>query len=552
MSLLSRIHRSIARTTILTVTLTGCQRCQSPIGQPKLLPSLPQDPFVQVYFNQNQAAEYEEPFRPQQRFGDDLEREIVETIAAANSTVEVAVQELRLPKIAAALVERHQAGVRVRVILENNYSRPWSDLTPAEVQSLDERSRDRYEEFFALVDRNGDRKLTSDEINQGDALVMLRQAGVPVLDDTADGSKGSGLMHHKFAIVDGTTAIVTSANFTTSSIHGDFQSPNSRGNANNLLKITSPEFAIGLLEEFDIMWGDGPGGKPDSVFGVKKPPRQIPPLQLGDNRITVQFAPTRAKVPFDESVNGLIGKTLATAKSSIDLALFVFSEQRLVNEIQTIHQQGTKVRSLIDPSFAYRYYSEALDMLGVTLPDRRCKYEPGNRAWQNPIATVGVPQLPPGDKLHHKFAIIDDRTIITGSHNWSASANEQNDETLLVITNPTVAAHFVREFDRLYQGASLGISSKLKDKIEQLQKTCPLQASNYQAATDPDSSTPQKINLNTATQEELETLPGVGPVLAKRIIEARSDRRFTSLADLDRVPGIGPKMLEKLGDRVTF
>lgn len=551
---ISRIYRSIFWTTFLTIIVTGCQRCQSPIDQSNLLPPLPQDPWVQVYFNQQQGAQYQETFRPQQRFGDDLEQIIVEAIAAANSTVELAVQELRLPKIATALVERHQAGVQVRVILENNYSRPFSQLTPREVQTLDERSRQRYEEFRQLLDQNQDRKLSPDEITQRDALVILQQGGVPMVDDTADGSKGSGLMHHKFLVVDGKTVIVTSANFTTSDIHGDFRSPSSLGNPNNLLKITSVELASRFQEEFNLMWGDGPKGKTDSRFGVKKPPRQFSPLAVGNNLITVQFSPTGARVPWTASANGLIGRTLATATNSVDLALFVFAEQKLVDLLETRHKQGVMLRSLIDANFAYRYYSEGLDMLGVALPDQQCRYPLDNRPWQNPITTVGVPQLPPGDLLHHKFAIIDGKTIITGSHNWSASANYNNDETLLIITNPTVAAHFIREFDRLYQGATLGISLSLQNKIDQAAKDCPVPVSRQQPESQGLStrSNSPKVNVNTATQKELETLPGVGPVLAQRIIVARNNQQFSSLADLERVPGIGPKMLENLRDRVTF
>ena len=154
--------------------------------------------------------------------------------------------------------------------------------------------------------------------------------------------------------------------------------------------------------------------------------------------------------------------------------------------------------------------------------------------------------------MHHKFAIIDGETIIAGSHNWSASANNNTDETVLAISNPTVAAHFVREFDRLYQGATLGIPAKLADKIEQRQAKCPPPQPKDKTGADSGRSENQRVNLNTATQEELETLPGVGPVLAGRMIAARANKPFTSLADLDRVPGIGPKMLEKLGDRVTF
>jgi comEA protein len=121
-----------------------------------------------------------------------------------------------------------------------------------------------------------------------------------------------------------------------------------------------------------------------------------------------------------------------------------------------------------------------------------------------------------------------------------------------------VAAHFVREFERLYQGATLGIPSNLQKKIDQAREKCPPPVSNNESANEPKTdreselSSGEKVNLNTATQEELESLPGVGPVLAERIIEARSKQQLTSLADLDRVPGIGPKMLEKLGDRVSF
>ena len=81
------------------------------------------------------------------------------------------------------------------------------------------------------------------------------------------------------------------------------------------------------------------------------------------------------------------------------------------------------------------------------------------------LDTIGVPTLPTGDLLHHKFAVIDRQTVITGFHNWSKAANYRNDETLLVIQdNPTVAAHFDREFDRLYQHAVLGMPAKLQRK----------------------------------------------------------------------------------------
>ncbi|UZQ54914.1 phospholipase D-like domain-containing protein [Trichothermofontia sichuanensis B231] len=452
----------------LCLSLTACARVTSPV---EVIPPLPQDPQIQAYFNHAASATYTDPYRQQQRLGDDLEQIMVATIAAAHSRVDVAVQELRLPSIAAALVDRHRAGVQVRVILENTYSHPWSELTPAAVASLDERERNRYREFFTLVDQNRDGQLSPAEIAERDTLIMLRQGGIPVIDDTADGSQGSGLMHHKFIIVDGQKVIVTSANFTMSDIHGDFQSPESRGNANNLLLISSPQLATLFTQEFDLMWGDGPGGKPDSKFGVQKPPRPVQTITVGTARLSVKFSPTGRKTPWTASTNGLIAETLTTARQHIDLALFVFSDQALANTLARQRGRGVTIRALIDPGFAFRSYSEGLDMLGLALAEK-CKYESGNRPWSPAITTVGVPQLAPGDLLHHKFAVLDGQTVITGSHNWSEAANQQNDETLLVVKSPIVAAHYQREFDRLYQNAALGAPASFQAKLREQQQRC--------------------------------------------------------------------------------
>lgn len=54
------------------------------------------------------------------------------------------------------------------------------------------------------------------------------------------------------------------------------------------------------------------------------------------------------------------------------------------------------------------------------------------------------------------------------------------------------------------------------------------------------------INVNTATVDQLQQLPGIGPVTAQSIVNARADKPFRSLADLDRVRGIGPKTLDKI------
>lgn len=62
----------------------------------------------------------------------------------------------------------------------------------------------------------------------------------------------------------------------------------------------------------------------------------------------------------------------------------------------------------------------------------------------------------------------------------------------------------------------------------------------------PPQPKPLSVNLNTATQTQLEALPGIGPALAKRIIERRQRRPFKRIAQLRYVKGIGPTKYKKL------
>ena len=61
-----------------------------------------------------------------------------------------------------------------------------------------------------------------------------------------------------------------------------------------------------------------------------------------------------------------------------------------------------------------------------------------------------------------------------------------------------------------------------------------------------------KININTATAEELDSLPDIGPAYAQKIIDYREEHGgFESIEDIQNVAGIGPKTFEKLKDLIT-
>lgn len=438
--------------------------CQSQSG---VIPVLPQHPNIQVFFNQNQAARYTDPYRNIGRLGDNLERVLTDNISKAKVSLDVAVQELRLPNISKAIIDAKLRGVKVRLILENKYSLAWSELTTEQIEKLNAHDRDRYKEFQKFADINNDGRLTEDELDRRDGLRLIKAANIDWIDDTADGSKGSGLMHHKFMVIDDRIVLFGSANFTMSDIHGDFTKPDTRGNANNLLRVDSQELATRFKKEFNLMWGDGPNGKPDSLFGTKKPSRKIDYLVVGGAQVRIKFSPDVEDTAREQTSNGLIATALSGSKQNIDMALFVYSAQFLSAILEERQQNTVQIRALVDSQFAYRDYSSTLSMWGLE-SNQDCKAGTSN-AWKQPLKTVGIPNLASGDTLHHKFAIVDRNLILTGSHNWTNAANYVNDEVLIAIQNETISAHYQREFDRLYRDATFGPSAKL---VQANSKSC--------------------------------------------------------------------------------
>lgn len=427
---------------------------------------------VRSYFNHRSDRSYLDPIHNVQRPGDNLEAVILAEMGKATKSIWVAVQELRLPAIAKLLVAKKQAGVDVRVILEDSYnhdviSRPRNHDGSEQDNPDGNYDQVRFRELIALTDANNDGRVTAAEMATNDAIYILKEAKVPLDDDTHDGSMGSGLMHHKFVVIDGKTTIMSSANFTASCIHGDKLVASSRGNANAMIVVESVAWARLFAEEFVEMWA--------GRFGSKKSFRGPRSVTIAGKKLTVQFSPTSRTIAWSSSTNGLIASTLKSAKTSIKAALFVFSEQRLADAMQQA-QDHAEIMVVVDPKFAYRPYSEVLDLLGVALPDPvTCAIENGNAPWRKPADRAGVPSLARGDVLHHKFAVVDGQKVIFGSHNWSESANSINDEFALVIEDTTTANSFTREFNRVTSRARWGTpggSRSLMNKLDSTVDAC--------------------------------------------------------------------------------
>ena len=83
-------------------------------------------------------------------------------------------------------------------------------------------------------------------------------------------------------------------------------------------------------------------------------------------------------------------------------------------------------------------------------------------------------------------------------------------------------------------------------------RRAPPVAAGTEAASPDASAASGPVHLNTATPEQLDELPGVGPVTAQKIVEYREQHgAFSSVDDLDAIPGIGPARLEQLRELVA-
>lgn len=445
---------------------------------------------VDVFFNQDDRAYFKDPLRKEWRQGHNFQEIIIKELQRAEKSVEVAVQEFRLSEIANALVDLHQRGIDVRVVIESRYNNTIFERLNESGQKKSFQGdgsesllvtlgnyREDYERELEQIRRREiiDYLWLSEQKNfdplYDDAIAILRHHNIPLIDDRADGSQGNNLMHHKFVIIDGKKLILTSANFT---VHDFFGIPNSEtrlGNANALLVIEDQSLSDIFLEEFNIMYGDSRKGP---RFGTAKPYRGVQAAQIQNSQIKVQFAPTWRSLGYERSSGGLIQRTIKAARESVHSALFVFSDQEISDSLKTVKKErGVDLSVMVDRLFAFRYYSKAMDLLGLVLPDHECRLFRGVNPWTPPAQRVGAPNLS-GDKLHHKFAVVDNQKVIFGSQNWTSSGNFNNDEFLVIIDDARIAQEFSREVMRLKYFAEWGALPWVYERIEERQAACNL------------------------------------------------------------------------------
>ncbi|MCA1763723.1 MAG: phospholipase D-like domain-containing protein [Flavobacteriales bacterium] len=296
-----------------------------------------------------------------------------------------------------------------------------------------------------------DRGVTIRYIAEGDntnVSLSSLDSSIPVL--FRENATGSG-MHNKFILVDYDSdqesyVLTGSTNLTNNNLFTDL---------NNLIILQDRALAKSFTIEFNEMWGSS-GSEPnelESKFGADKinnTPRQF---TIGGNKVELYFSPS------DGTTNGIID-ALETTDVSIDFSLLLLTQDALADKlIEKSDDFFIDVRGMInDVNYTGSDFQELLD------------------------AGVFVVEHTPEYSLHHKYAIVDhadlqsDPLVITGSHNWSASAETVNDENTLVVHDPAIVNQFFQEF--IYEFNQLVLSTENRDLVNGL-KVFPNPARDY-------------------------------------------------------------------------
>ncbi|KAG9338758.1 hypothetical protein JZ751_025194, partial [Albula glossodonta] len=120
---------------------------------------------------------------------------------------------------------------------------------------------------------------------------------------------------------------------------------------------------------------------------------------------------------------------LLSASMSLDLCVFAFSSQELSRAVLLLQTRGVAVRVVTDK-----------DYMAIT----------GSQIGTLRNAGISVRHEMGAVHMHHKFAVVDSRLLITGSLNWTLTAIQSNKENILVTEEPDLVFPFVREFQQLW------------------------------------------------------------------------------------------------------
>lgn len=314
----------------------------------------------QVYFNEPDAS------ADRASYANGLDAMLASAIDAAADTLDVAAFELNSDLIHAAIARAANRGVTVRIVADDDHG-------------------------------------LHDERNPH--LRDLQQRGIDVRDDGR-----SGLMHNKFAVIDGISVWTGSWNYT---VNGSYR------NNNNILVLESADAVYAFQAEFDEMFER-------AEFGIRSTDGGIVDFDHAGGDVSIIFAPEA------DEISALIAE-IEGARQSIRFMTFVFSLNELAEAmLRQAASHSVSVEGVFEERNSTASWSQlpALHCAGASVR------QDGNRY-----------------VLHHKVIIIDDHTVITGSFNFSRSAQNNNDENIVIIRNAAIAELYLQEWRRIWRSA---------------------------------------------------------------------------------------------------
>jgi phosphatidylserine/phosphatidylglycerophosphate/cardiolipin synthase-like enzyme len=290
-----------------------------------------------------------------------VESALVDSIESADENIELAMYSFSLPTVADALIAADERGVNVRMVMETD-------------------NMDSYQ------------------------VKRLLAAGIPVKGDSSD-----GLMHNKFVIIDDQEVWTGSLNLTITGAQED---------ANNLIRLASPELAVDYAVEFEAMYTD-------DLFGEHHRPKTPYPLLSIDGTVLEAYFP-----PNDGASKRLI-ELINEADESVIFMASNFTSDPISQALLLALVRGVKVGGIMDADNA--------------LSDTGSDYQL--------LVSADIPVMLDKDpgRMHHKVFIFDNAIVAFGSYNFTASAEKRNDENLLIIHDPDLAARFLVEYQRLIE-----------------------------------------------------------------------------------------------------
>lgn len=240
-----------------------------------------------------------------------------------------------------------------------------------------------------------------------------------------DGSNRLGIMHNKFILFDAYSTDQNeplvwtgSTNLTDTQINLD---------ANNVIIIQDQSLARSYQIEFEEMWGSS-GAVPNATaarFGSKKKNNTPHEFVINGKRVECYFSPT-------DGVNARIVEVINSADNDLSIATMLITRIDMANAIKARFTAGVATNIITNAKGNNDANVNTLLMAAL-----------GTHYTFDDVSS-GI--------MHNKYMIVDenapdsDPLVFTGSHNWSAAADNENDENTLIIHDATLANVYYQNF----------------------------------------------------------------------------------------------------------